>query len=209
MGTRHLICVMIDNEYKIAQYGQWDGYPSGQGVSILDFLKKYNLDIFKEQLKFVSWATEEELDEQWVNCGVELGEAWVGFDEASLHKKFYPENSRDTGSGILKIVYDYIPNDKKKSLKLFNDLKFAGDSLFCEYAYVIDFDKNTFEIYKGFNRYPLDVAERFSTMPVQEKGNYKGAEQYYPVRFMKSYDLNNLPSQEQFLSDLEPQEEEE
>ena len=30
MGTRHLIAVQLDGEYKIAQYGQWDGYPEGK-----------------------------------------------------------------------------------------------------------------------------------------------------------------------------------
>ena len=39
MGTRHLICVVSDNQYRIAQYGQWDGYPEGQGAAILEFLK--------------------------------------------------------------------------------------------------------------------------------------------------------------------------
>ena len=28
MGTRNLTCVFKDGEYKVAQYGQWDGYPS-------------------------------------------------------------------------------------------------------------------------------------------------------------------------------------
>jgi len=27
MGTRNLTCVMKDGQYKVAQYGQWDGYP--------------------------------------------------------------------------------------------------------------------------------------------------------------------------------------
>lgn len=27
MGTRHLTAVVIDGDYKVAQYGQWDGYP--------------------------------------------------------------------------------------------------------------------------------------------------------------------------------------
>lgn len=40
MGTRHLIAAVIDGEYKIAQYGQWDGDPEGQGLTVLDFLLK-------------------------------------------------------------------------------------------------------------------------------------------------------------------------
>ena len=37
MGTRHLIAVHKDGKYPIAQYGQWDGYPTGQGVRVLAF----------------------------------------------------------------------------------------------------------------------------------------------------------------------------
>jgi hypothetical protein len=38
MGTRHLIKVIYNKETKVAQYGQWDGYPDGQGLTILNFL---------------------------------------------------------------------------------------------------------------------------------------------------------------------------
>lgn len=31
MGTRNLTAVYLDGEYKIAQYGQWDGYPKDKG----------------------------------------------------------------------------------------------------------------------------------------------------------------------------------
>ena len=48
MGTRHLICVVKDNEYKLAQYGQWDGYPEGQGVNILRFLRDFDRDVFEK-----------------------------------------------------------------------------------------------------------------------------------------------------------------
>ena len=37
MTTRSLTAVKINGEYKIAQYGYYDGYPSGQGVTILKF----------------------------------------------------------------------------------------------------------------------------------------------------------------------------
>ena len=39
MGTRNLTAVYIDGEYKVAQYGQWDGYPEGQGMTALTFLR--------------------------------------------------------------------------------------------------------------------------------------------------------------------------
>ena len=35
---------------------------------------------------------------------------------------------------------------------LVNEKAFAGDSLFCEWAYVLDLDKETLEIYHGFNK---------------------------------------------------------
>lgn len=34
MGTCNLICVYYKGRYAIAQYGQLDGYPSGQGVVV-------------------------------------------------------------------------------------------------------------------------------------------------------------------------------
>lgn len=39
MGTRNLVAVQIDGQYKIAQYGQWGGYPEGKGVDALTFLR--------------------------------------------------------------------------------------------------------------------------------------------------------------------------
>ena len=38
MTTRSLTAVKVDGEYKIAQYGHYDGYPLGQGIYVLKFL---------------------------------------------------------------------------------------------------------------------------------------------------------------------------
>ena len=38
MGTRHQQMVINQKgEIKLSQYGQWDGYPSGQGKDILTY----------------------------------------------------------------------------------------------------------------------------------------------------------------------------
>ena len=54
MGTRSLIAVKSNEKYKIAQYSQWDGYPDGQGKTVLEFLrsivKKGRVIEFKNQL---------------------------------------------------------------------------------------------------------------------------------------------------------------
>ena len=62
MGTRHLTIVIDENnETKVAQYGQWDGYPAGQGTTVVEFLRmKGNLELLKEKLKLVRFPTKED-----------------------------------------------------------------------------------------------------------------------------------------------------
>lgn len=64
MGTRHLTLVQHNNEMKVAQYGQWDGYPKGQGKTVLEFLHKANMDKFKKQLAKVRFTTNVEKDKK-------------------------------------------------------------------------------------------------------------------------------------------------
>jgi hypothetical protein len=200
MGTRHLICVFKDGGYRVAQYGQFDGYPEGHGLGVLDFLtKEMDKDLFLQKLNNVSFGTEEELHDQWQECGAD-NSGLVGFDVANLHEKIYPENSRNTGSRILSII-----QNSTKTLLLDNSLAFAGDSLFCEWAYVIDFDKNTFEVYKGFNKSPVDECERFYGL--NDGIECYSGDKYYPVKLVASFDLDNLPTVKEFLNKFKDDEE--
>ena len=42
MGTRHLICVFYKDRFVVAQHGQWDSSPKGQGVTFMKFLRMPN-----------------------------------------------------------------------------------------------------------------------------------------------------------------------
>ncbi|MFA7408397.1 MAG: hypothetical protein WCY93_11335 [Anaerolineaceae bacterium] len=128
MGTRHLIAAYIDGECKLAQYGQWDGYPAGQGKDIAEFIDNHRSDMekFKKHLR-----------------GCEFIE-----DESELNSLDHrnPVYSRNTSAGILRIILNEGPQ------RLVDDEEFASDSLMCEWAYVLDFDLEILEVYRGFNK---------------------------------------------------------
>lgn len=201
MGTRHLTCVVKDGEYKVAQYGQWDGYPSGQGIDILTFLREQlNRDVFLTNLSQAFQPTEEQIKAWWLEVGHDM-ESSGGFVDHAIAKKFsknHPSLSRDTGGEILSLIQD---SSDPLPVRVYTE--FAADSLFCEWAYVVDFDKNTFEVFEGFNHTPLDEDERFYGVTCDDAN--KG---YHPVRHRKTYQLESLPTDEDFLAELEPQEEE-
>lgn len=200
MGTRHLTCVVKDGEYKVAQYGQWDGYPSGQGIDILTFLREeLNRNVFLSNLSQIFQPTEEQIKAWWLEVGHDM-ENSGGFVDHTIAKQFsknHPSLSRDTGGEILSLI-----QDASEPLPVCIYTEFAADSLFCEWAYVVDFDKNTFEVFEGFNKEPLDEGERFYGMACD--GFNKN---YHPIRLKKTYYLDTLPTEEEFLSELEPEEE--
>lgn len=182
MGTRHLIAVKLDGEYRIAQYGQWDGYPSGQGVDVLEFLAKFDRPAFERKLRAASFYTPSELEALWKGD-------WLDSN---------PHISRDAGADILGMVLA-----APDGIKLRNSIDFAGDSLFCEYGYVIDLDDNVLEVFKGFNREPLPEHERFAAAKREE-----GSE-YYPIRRVAQYPLYSLPTAEVMQKQVDPEEEDE
>lgn len=154
MGTRHLQSVITkEGELKIQLYGQWDGYPSGQGVEILNYLRTGDLNKYQENLKNIPQINEAQIKE------VEADEYW---------KKTYPYLSRDCGSDVHQMIEDGIV----KFTHLM-DMKEAEE--WCEGFYVIDFSKNIFS------------------------SKFHDSEKTYPI--------DSLPTKEQYLKDLEPEEE--
>lgn len=199
MGTRHLICVVKEGEYKVAQYGQWDGYPSGQGVEILDFLNKMDRKTFLSSLASTFQPTDEQIATWWKEVGhdISTSDGFVSMETSQKYKVKHPSLSRDAGADIFKII-----NDSSEPIPVNHYLKFAAESLFCEWAYVVDFDKNTFEVYEGFNKEPLAKSERFYGLITDDSSGYE------PVRLKKAYSLDDLPDEDTFLADTYPPEDE-
>lgn len=86
MGTRGLTQVILDGEYKISQYGQWDNYPSGAGVEVLDFLRTMDADAFKDKLRALDTSPVEGpgiltsvYDGSVTHVSVDLDETWCEY----------------------------------------------------------------------------------------------------------------------------------
>lgn len=196
MGTRNLVAVQLDGQYKVAQYGQWDGYPEGQGMGCLEFLRKeMDEELFKAALRKTSFISDKELKALWKKYGAD-NRGMMSVKEANRIVRDYPQFSRDTGSGILKLVQKH-----PEGIKLQNSIDFIGDGLFCEWAWVIDLDKRTFEGFRGFNQTPLALGERFY--------QFGSDKRYQPPRLTASFSLDELPDDETFLAAFKEDEEDE
>ncbi|MFN6965166.1 MAG: hypothetical protein ACK4S4_15580 [Pyrinomonadaceae bacterium] len=151
MGTRGLTCVVVDGEFKVAQYGQWDHYPEGQGKTIAEFMQKIyddgRLDEFRAAVRECRRITPKEHKARWERVvGKPIPESGlVLMDDADKFRKVYPELDRDAGGEILDLVMN-----GARDLQL--EVEFAADSLFCEWAYVVDLDNEMIEVYAGFNK---------------------------------------------------------
>lgn len=181
MGTNHLTVAYINGEYKIAQYGQWDGYPEGQGIETLNFLRnEMDEAVFREKLVASVFIQQQELDDLWKQYGEE-GSAAMKRDHPGLH--------RDTGAKIFRLV-----QDAPAGIKLKNSLAFAAEGLYCEWVWVIDLDSRTFECYKGGQEEPLDSGERFFFLE-EEAGDG-----YHPCKLVAKWSLDKLPKKKKFLA---------
>lgn len=188
MGTRNLTAVFMDGEYKVAQYGQWDGYPEGQGITCLRFLRdEIDEKAFKDNLMRIHFADDDKLKALAKEFHISE-DGTIRIDDHDKLKRAYPELHRDTGAKILKMI------QSGKARILNNYINFAADGLFCEWAWVIDFDKRTFEAYKGFKKEPLTKGDRFYFLRDFEENGYSG------VHIIHEWSIDNLPTDEEFIS---------
>ena len=159
MGTRNLTKVIDkDGIVRVAQYGQWDGYPSYSGIRILELISEYRmLDKIEKSLSKCRWVEPAIIDNavfSYQNSPKfeELRKDPGGFALA------FPSLARDTGVDILKcIVYG-------EDIALVNDEDFENDELFCEAVYTLDFQQRLF-----ISKYGATLIHEFDRLPTPEE----------------------------------------
>jgi len=204
MGTRNLSMVIYKEETRVAQYGQWDGYPEGQGATILKFLRPRIKNVkkmqdFKEkllQVKFIDEEKQKEIDAFMASIGSKNG--WMTMEQSKKYHAKYPLLTRDDGAKVLEKIME----TPEEELFLYDSTNFAADSLFCEYAYVVDLDKNQLEVYVGFIKKPIEKTERFYKLTKLSKKEHRKNSQYFPIRLAATYPFDKLPTVAQMKRDV-------
>lgn len=211
MGTRGAFGVIVGEQEKIG-YNQYDSYPEGNGVENLRWLRESIADGKLDEIR--QQAIDARLVSDEIKPTPEDVEALRPYTNLGVSEQSTDDwycLTRDTQGDIGAMLRcGYIED---------NHL-FPLDSLFCEWAYLIDFDKGVLEAYKGFQK-ELPTAGRWAGRPTAEEDaeSYKhhleyaasqGREPWQPevseykaVELLGSWPFDALPSDEEFLAHCE------
>lgn len=180
MGTRGSVGIVSGGKFR-GVYNHSDSYPGGLGDDVVSFVKEVNKTKtgwarLKRNIAKVEPITDKKPTPEEI-------EAYKQYADLSVSNQSYEDwycllrniQGMQTFAEILK------GNLKHAS---FDD--FVKDSLFCEYAYVINLDDNTIEFYKGFQTSPQE-GNRFGTEPSKPGG------EYYPCAMVGKCPLKKIP----------------
>lgn len=154
MGTRGLTVVIKDGETKVAQYGQWDHYPSGQGVNALRILREEGLiDKLRANVDNIPEATDETWKQAFGDAGVGEVKDMVTLEEGQALEAAWPELVRDTATNILKLIAE----GKVRALQR-STYPVADGDIWIEGQFIVDLDENQFITLWDDRRTVIDFA---------------------------------------------------
>lgn len=182
MGTRGFLGVVVDDEEKIT-YNHRDSYPEGLGLSML-----LNARALVGLGTAVELARKLRVVDERSTPTLEAIEALAPWTDLSVGEQstsdWYCLTRGTQGRLTAILISGYI----------LDAAGFPLDSLWCEWGYLIDLDQQRFEVYQGFQEAP------------HNEGRWGGrtgiTREYYPVRLVASWSLDELPSDAAFLEAL-------
>lgn len=180
MGTRGLYGFRKNGIDKVT-YNHYDSYPSYLGNIMATFCKNTSIKEMNDIFDAIILVNENEkpTKKQIEEC-----------------IKYYDST---VSTGDINEWYCLLrdaqgnPNVYKDGLRYMIDSQnFIQDSLFCEYAYIINLDTNCLEFWLGFQKIP-DETNRYGT----DKDD-----RYYPCRMASYYALDTEKTIEEIVDDM-------
>lgn len=191
MGTRGFLGFVIDGTEKIT-YKHSDAYPSGLGADVLSWLRKAHLGAARRmagELRVVdrdSQPTAEDIERL-------MGYARSHVSTGQLDEWYVL--LRGTQGNPAAILDAGVIEDAGE---------FPMDSVMAEYGYLVDFDAEVFEVYRGFQREPHDKGRFADREPFH---NPHASQQWHPCALVASFPLADLPTEDEFFAAIDGEEE--
>lgn len=192
MGTRGAIGFRMNGEDKVT-YNHFDSYPSGLGAEILMFVKNHKVEDMKRIVPEIKLVNEQDqpTPEEKLAC-----RRWTNFNVSS--------KSDDDWYCLLRDAQGRLESFVDEGLRYMIDSQlFLVDSLFCEWAYIINLDTDKLEVYKGFNKDPK-AAGRYAAL--QDGPRYDGDPlDYFGVMLLVEYPLKDAANMtvDEFVKEVE------
>ncbi len=158
MGTRGAFGFYRGGVDKIT-YNHFDSYPAGLGEKIVRFCQETSIEEMNEifnRIEVVDFHSSKPTPEQIEECRPYL-------DLRVSHQ------SEEDWYCLLREAQGGLDVWKNGLRYMIDDADFLKDSLFCEWAYVINLDWDALEIYRGFQKSPTNnrySARRYSIKEV-------------------------------------------
>ena len=184
MGTRGAIATRVGGVDRV-HYNHYDSYPSALGFSFLRDV----LAMLQAEAEYKAKAVAIQLVDE---------SSTPTEDDRKKYAKFFQQVS--TGADWYALLRD-LQGELKQTLDLGIGCKahddWLKDSLFCEYAYIINFDDRVVEFYKGFNKTSLDVQKggRYAALkepPQKRRDGTLHESEYFGVRLVAAIPFDNI-----------------
>ena len=190
MGTRGFVGFVADEKDTIT-YNHFDSYPSAVGVHTLKFVRRLAEDGETLEKYRVLARDIQHVDDDVPPTRedvVRLAQfANLGVSQRNLYTEWYGLLRETQGSAQATLECGVAENAAE----------FPKDSLFCEWGYLIDFDNQKFEVYRGFQTDPVTEG-RWAGLVAAPR--YEGdTNAYKAVKLVASYDFYDLPSNTEFM----------
>lgn len=175
MGTRGLYGFRYHGIDKTT-YNHFDSYPDCLGSDMLEYCSKHDVETMKKIYDNIYLVNESDKPTQ-KDIDLCLAAGWYDGNVSRQTTEDWYCLLRNTQGNLS--AYDSYMDGK---LPMIDNHHFIEDSLFCEYAYIINLDTEKLEFWKGFQKYPQN-GNRYGN--VKDNG-------YYPCHLIKEYYLTDI-----------------
>jgi len=162
MGNRGAYGFRIDGQEKVT-YEHGQSYPESLGKKVLLYLAKTPIDQIKQVAKKIILVNEHE-DKPTI-------------EQIEKYKKYsnleIGENRLDCWRNLLYYTRSNLSLYHLDVEHMIDYSWFLGDSLFCEWGYIINLDNETLEVYVGFNKNP-NAHGRYAFVDMGDDCEYAG-----------------------------------